>query len=275
MRTLRTAVLPAFLAALAGHALAQPTVPAEFDGSGDLLDRLFTVGGVSSLQVSSSAQTVYDNGSMQVDIGFVAGGFFSFSTAGIGVLNAGSGFNVAATADTFSITILAPDPLPGGLELEVTLRDDDNADGLVDIGNDDDEWEALPLSVLPGLHVYNIPLAAFDDLNPGTGNDTPDFGTGPTGAMIITLATSTSMANGRIEVPLQLLIDHAGVYTGDQILPTQCVADTNGDGTLSPADFNAWIQAFNTQSPACDQNADAACTPQDFNAWILNFNTGC
>ncbi len=54
-----------------------------------------------------------------------------------------------------------------------------------------------------------------------------------------------------------------------------CAADTNGDGAVTPADFNAWILAFNTQAPECDQNGDALCTPADFNAWILNFNTGC
>jgi hypothetical protein len=54
-----------------------------------------------------------------------------------------------------------------------------------------------------------------------------------------------------------------------------CPADTNGDGLLSPADFSAWIAAFNAQAPACDQNADGACTPADFSAWIANFNAGC
>ena len=54
-----------------------------------------------------------------------------------------------------------------------------------------------------------------------------------------------------------------------------CPADTNGDGTLSPADFSAWIAAFNAMSPACDQNGDNACTPADFSAWIANFNAGC
>ncbi|MEM7623260.1 MAG: right-handed parallel beta-helix repeat-containing protein [Planctomycetota bacterium] len=57
--------------------------------------------------------------------------------------------------------------------------------------------------------------------------------------------------------------------------PPPCLADTNGDGVLTPGDFNAWILAFNNQSPACDQNGDGACTPGDFNAWILNFNAGC
>lgn len=54
-----------------------------------------------------------------------------------------------------------------------------------------------------------------------------------------------------------------------------CLADTNGDGKVTPADFGAWITAFNEQSPACDQNGDELCTPADFGAWITNFNAGC
>jgi hypothetical protein len=54
-----------------------------------------------------------------------------------------------------------------------------------------------------------------------------------------------------------------------------CPADVNGDGLVSPADFNAWINAFNNQLPECDQNGDGLCTPADFNAWINNFNIGC
>ncbi|MEO1583902.1 MAG: GC-type dockerin domain-anchored protein [Planctomycetota bacterium] len=54
-----------------------------------------------------------------------------------------------------------------------------------------------------------------------------------------------------------------------------CPADVNGDGLLSPADFTAWILAFNDRSPACDQNGDGACTPADFTAWVIGFNAGC
>ncbi len=54
-----------------------------------------------------------------------------------------------------------------------------------------------------------------------------------------------------------------------------CVADTNGDGILTPADFTAWIAAFNAMSAACDQNGDTLCTPADFTAWIANYNAGC
>ena len=54
-----------------------------------------------------------------------------------------------------------------------------------------------------------------------------------------------------------------------------CLADTNNDGILSPADFSAWVAAFNSQAPECDQNNDGACTPADFSAWVANYNAGC
>ncbi len=54
-----------------------------------------------------------------------------------------------------------------------------------------------------------------------------------------------------------------------------CPADTNHDGALTPADFTAWIAAFNAMAPACDQNADGLCNPADFTAWIANYNAGC
>lgn len=82
--------------------------------------------------------------------------------------------------------------------------------------------------------------------------------------VVITFAASdTSLSLDKVSVDTRSRAD-AG-----------CPADTNGDGSVSPADFNAWILAFNTQSPACDQNGDGLCTPADFNAWILNFNAGC
>ncbi|MEL6795935.1 MAG: GC-type dockerin domain-anchored protein [Planctomycetota bacterium] len=56
---------------------------------------------------------------------------------------------------------------------------------------------------------------------------------------------------------------------------TTCLADVNADGNLTPADFNAWILAFNTGAVSCDQNGNGVCEPGDFNAWILNFNAGC
>src|SRR5690606_9586649 len=66
-----------------------------------------------------------------------------------------------------------------------------------------------------------------------------------------------------------------GAPTIGATVGSPCVADTNGDGILSPADFSAWVAAFNAQSAACDQNADTLCTPADFSAWVANFNSGC
>ncbi len=72
------------------------------------------------------------------------------------------------------------------------------------------------------------------------------------------------------------IVDHGAIEAvGDSVQPSDCPADTNGDGLVTPADFNSWIIAFNAQADACDQNGDGLCTPADFNAWILNFNAGC
>ena len=70
-------------------------------------------------------------------------------------------------------------------------------------------------------------------------------------------------------------LDTLRVERFECVTPVTCVADTNGDGTLSPADFSAWIAAFNAGAPQCDQNADTLCTPADFSAWIANYNAGC
>jgi len=271
----RSAPLLAF-AVCAGTAASQQVLPADFENS-TTLDRLFAFGGVASFQTAQSAQLVYEQSSLQLDIAFTGASSLNFSNVGLGVLNTGtSGFQVQPGADVFSITILAPQPLPGGLELLVTIRDDDNNDTSIDIASDDDEWISAPIAVSPGIEVYNVPLSIFTDGNPGAGNDVPDFATGPVGGMVLTFQTSTSLLQGRIETPITLFIDHAGIFVGDQSIPGgTCIADVNNDGMLSPTDFSAWINAFNSASPECDQNGDGACTPTDFTAWINNYNTGC
>ncbi|MEO1533973.1 MAG: GC-type dockerin domain-anchored protein [Planctomycetota bacterium] len=64
-----------------------------------------------------------------------------------------------------------------------------------------------------------------------------------------------------------------GFWTTDAASPRLC-ADQNGDGLVSPADFNAWVLNFNTQSLVADTNQDGLVNPGDFNAWILAFNQG-
>jgi len=54
-----------------------------------------------------------------------------------------------------------------------------------------------------------------------------------------------------------------------------CVADVNGDGVTSPADFSAWVAAFNAGSLPCDQNFNGLCSSSDFSAWVSNYALGC
>jgi hypothetical protein len=65
------------------------------------------------------------------------------------------------------------------------------------------------------------------------------------------------------------------VTSAPALLAVTCPADTNGDGQVSPSDFSAWVQAYNSQSAECDQNNDGDCSPADFSAWVQNFNAGC
>lgn len=54
-----------------------------------------------------------------------------------------------------------------------------------------------------------------------------------------------------------------------------CHADVNRDGSLTPTDFTAWIDAYNLGDNRADQNRDGDNTPTDFTAWIANYNAGC
>jgi len=73
------------------------------------------------------------------------------------------------------------------------------------------------------------------------------------------------------------IVGHLGMAGRIEVVAQDepCLPDTNGDGDVTPADFSAWIAAFNAGSPECDQNEDMACTPADFSAWIANYNAGC
>ncbi len=112
------------------------------------------------------------------------------------------------------------------------------------------------------------------------------------GTLTIQLAPSAVLTNNFNHVILTATsvdgqFDSAPVLTSGQlvtrvvyeptqvVLRTRCLADTNLDGTVSPADFNSWIAAFNTQNSVADQNLDGLISPSDFNAWIINFNTPC
>lgn len=66
------------------------------------------------------------------------------------------------------------------------------------------------------------------------------------------------------------------VIYGRRLAANPCtLADVNDDGVVTPADFSAWVAAFNTMMPGCDQNGDSLCTPADFSAWVANYNSNC
>ncbi len=67
----------------------------------------------------------------------------------------------------------------------------------------------------------------------------------------------------------------AGLIANASAQSSPCPADTNVDGMISPADFSAWVAAYNASSALCDQNDDGSCSPADFSAWVANYNAGC
>jgi len=62
-------------------------------------------------------------------------------------------------------------------------------------------------------------------------------------------------------------------------VPCECPADVNGDGEATPADFTAWLSAFNNpldpNRDRADVNGDGDVDPADFTAWLAAFNDGC
>lgn len=279
-RTNKASVCAVLLAACATPTLAQSMIPADFDAPGQTLDRLFTIGGVVGFAVSESSQLVYEGGSLRVDIGFNDGGFFSFQSVGLGAQNvSGGSFTVAPGADTFSVTIEAPSPAVGGLQLLVTLRDDDNNDGIIDL-NADDEWLSDAVAITPGVAVYNIPLSSFTDANPGDGDDTPNIGSGSAGTMILTIETRESLPGGRIIQPITLYLDHAGAFVGAQEIPSGGAcneADLSEPlGTLDFSDVLAFLSAFGAGDPIADLASPGGVFDfSDVIAFLGAFGAGC
>ncbi len=104
------------------------------------------------------------------------------------------------------------------------------------------------------------------------------FGGLADGQFIDIITTDTGVTGTFANVQLIGGAAYNVLYLPDRVrleMGTVCVADVNNDGMLTPADFTAWINAFNNNLPECDQNGDNACTPADFTAWIANYNAGC
>lgn len=214
-------------------------------------------------------------------------GFFTADSAGSAVFaDAGSGTFLASqgydgdqfgdepTAQSFTHTLIS------AFEYDFTLSGDGSVRFQGDLENSG-----------PSFIGFTVRVSVFSEFMPGSGFTGPFLDQTLTddtmpGATAFNVTVPLTAASGSYRVRLSL------THSGNSILatdpesgsatidwtitgPAACPADTNGDGQLTPADFNAWVLAFNAQAPACDQNGDGGCDPSDFNAWILNFNGGC
>lgn len=54
-----------------------------------------------------------------------------------------------------------------------------------------------------------------------------------------------------------------------------CLADQNGDGAVTPADFTAWVNNYNSGDLTADQNCDGVISIADYTSWVINYNAGC
>ncbi|MFI4892040.1 MAG: GC-type dockerin domain-anchored protein [Phycisphaerales bacterium JB058] len=88
---------------------------------------------------------------------------------------------------------------------------------------------------------------------------------------------STASTNGLIVVAASYDDDNGEDSGAVYLYSFDCVssADVNLDGKVTPADFGAWLKAFNSGGSGCDQNGNGICEPADFSAWVRSFNAGC
>ena len=145
------------------------------------------------------------------------------------------------------------------------------------------------LDMVPNQTTGIVNVSGTGVVGAAVGNSTTDLSTVPQDP--IQIAGMVDVAAGTVTVTIDVplagtttdpdtgtTVTFTGMSTvvaSGPVPPAPCLADTNHDGTLSPADFTSWIAAFNAGAPECDQNSDGACDPSDFTAWIANFNMGC
>ncbi|MEC9372334.1 MAG: hypothetical protein VYC34_00750 [Planctomycetota bacterium] len=240
-KIVRTASVLAAAAALGPVASAQVVIPADFESAGETLNNLFSYfGGVGAYGANPSTAPVHSGNSLEVWADFQPDPIFNIAGFALGSYGiSGSDLSVPAGADTFSITIAWEEAQT--VQMIVTLREDDNGDGVIDVAAADDEWEAAPIMVQAGTHVYNVALADFADLNEGVGNDAQGFdATGRLG-LIIAFESRGSFPGGVIEAPITFNIDHVGLFAGAQEIPEGLGADFDGNGLVDAGDLGALL----------------------------------
>lgn len=266
-------------------AYAQSAIPHDFEAGQAPFGPLFSYfGGVQSFGIEPSTNTVFSGRSLRCWANFRHDNLFRVAGVGLGTLglDRSSGMlGFPADASIFSIAVQSPPStapenyVSGQLQLIITLREDDDNDGVIDVTEADDEWDSPKVLILPGTNVYNIPLSQFTDTDPFVGNNIRNFGTTGRMACLITIETRTTYPGGIIETPRSIWIDHVGLYSTNQILPAvprPCPADFDRNGLITLQDIFDYLTAWFANTPAADFNTIGGTTLEDLfdflSAWF-------
>lgn len=260
---------------------AAAALPTDFETEGSLMNRLYSYfGGVATFSVYQSPTLCFDGQSMGLTIQFQSS-FFNIAGVGVGSLGISPpDLTVPSNADTFSLTIKSPDS--GQLAFFVTLREDDNNDGVIDIASGDDEWES-PTNMIPvgETTTFNIPLSSFMDTGEGSGNGVQNFTTTGAMAFIIDIHSRNIFPGGIITTPKTLYLDHVGLYAGPQVPPPPppaCPGDADGDGVAAFTDVTSVLVNWGASGPpplAGDADGDGVVAFADVTAVLVNFGAMC
>jgi hypothetical protein len=66
-----------------------------------------------------------------------------------------------------------------------------------------------------------------------------------------------------------------GVWIASNTIPPSCIGDFNGDGFLTPDDFDKYFEAFNANCQIADLNKDDQLTFDDVDIFVQSFEAGC
>lgn len=253
------------------------TFPSDFETAGSQLNRLYSYfGGVASFSVALSDELVYTGQSQQLTINFQPS---SFSTNGVGVGSLGlSAPNLGqhSANNTFSVTVKSS----VSLVMYVTIREDDNASGTIDVANGDDEWESTEVIIQPGVQAYNVPYGSFVLTSEGSGDELQDFNSTPRMAFLLNFETRSTAPGGLLTTPTTIYLDHVGFFAGPQTPPPPpgCAADVNGDQLVNGSDLSVLLSQFGQSVPSgtgADINADGSVNGSDLSVLLAEFGLPC
>ncbi|MEL7484722.1 MAG: GC-type dockerin domain-anchored protein, partial [Planctomycetota bacterium] len=257
-------------------------VGAVFAGTtlGVLNDTLSNAGVITVNPNNSSADGII---LVTQDTTITGGGEIDFFTSGIG----NSRISAEGGLDPLPVvTNAAGHTLSGFATIQVPMVNE----GTIVAGRPFNDFTVQQLLTLAPSSNFNVTIgfnAQNGQLDPSGVNGVVSLD----GTLNVAVADGQVLANGRNHVIVDgpytgtfdteniasdgQLVTRVRYETNQVVLRTRCLADTNLDGSVDPADFNAWVNAFNNGDTVADQNLDGLITPADFNAWVLNFNSGC